>query len=1400
MLFLKRYTYYFLVLGLILDTSSGILAQEGMIFESFRQKDGLSNNFVTNIFQDHQGFIWIGTENGLNRFDGHHFLKFRHNQQDTQSINNSWIGNLYEDSRHNLWVGARGGLNRLDRETGKFERVPILDLEGQPLIVGIATDGIFEDAKQNIWIITYPIEGQKNIFKLSKDRENQNYFAVPFPFEDDRLKEDPLALVDGFIMEENGNFWLTNKRGISRLNIQNKKLDHFDFPFSKVNNIEWRGNRTAVSDGQGNILVKGGVGLFFINLTDSNPQLRPFEAYFPKSPDQALPDGEIISMVMNGPGMLVVNILKDANRKLLQIDLNSGDYTQIGANLDLNTYRVMDLYSDKQNNVWVATEGDGIKLGTRSKKLFTLYQHDPEDPYSISPGPVRALEIDNDGNLWAGVFKFGLDQFIVDDKGALKKISTIKQQAGQTKGLPNHDIIKLTRDLEGNIWIASNRIGVIKMNPETRDFETFAYDPGRPSSNSLNPNRIWALAVDPSGKIWVGAWFAGLYVIDLENGQYTKVETYPGNERIRDLHLDKNGMLWISSRNGLTRMNTRTMEFTQYAHRPDDPTSLSNEVVWTSYVDRNSDLWVGTNIGLNKFNAETQEFQQFYENDGLPSNAIYGLLEDQNHNLWVSTNNGLARMITNNGEISFQPFTSADGLESTSFLPKGYFNNEQTGQLYFGTTHGLIVVEPGLLAADNLSPLLKLHSISTFNAKAKEAKSVFNYFVNSNSGGKVVLTHLDQIVDFTLADLSWNSNELLQYEYKLKGFNQQWMALGDDMKMSFSNLAPGNYTLQARVSSIDKVASDHIELLDLKVLPPWWKSWWAYTIYALFAGAIIYALYRFQIKRQLEKQETENLRALNEFKNQLYTNITHEFRTPLTVINGMAEQVEGQENVKTLIKRNSLNLLNLVNQILDLRKMELGKLKLIFIQADIVPYLRYIIDFFQNLAEQQGLQLHFVPNEKELIMDFDQEKLLRIISNLLSNAIKFTPKEGEIFLELNKSEIEKIPGQSLEAVQISVRDTGIGIPEEKQKFIFDRFYQVDNDPNDSPKEKNQGKNYQYRGPGGGTGIGLALTKELVTLMGGQIDLTSSPGKGTTFSLLVPISRQAPLAESEDFLSEIPNQIAVPQVEISPKMLVEEENVPIDNGQQLSLLVIEDSPDVRHYLVSLLEKKYHLTLAKDGQEGIDLAFEKIPDLIISDVMMPYKNGFEVCETLKNDQRTSHIPIVLLTAKASVESRIIGLKRGADAYLAKPFNQEELFIRLEKLHQLRQQLQARYSTLGASPNATKEVQVLTQLEDEFMQTLRESIEANLDNEEFAVPELCRAIGMSRSQLHRKVKALTNRSTTHYIRSIRLHKAKELLQQGDLNVTQVAYEVGFQNRTYFSRAFNEEFGTSPKDFTKN
>ncbi|MEM8889227.1 MAG: hybrid sensor histidine kinase/response regulator transcription factor, partial [Bacteroidota bacterium] len=625
------------------------------------------------------------------------------------------------------------------------------------------------------------------------------------------------------------------------------------------------------------------------------------------------------------------------------------------------------------------------------------------------------------------------------------------------------------------------------------------------------------------------------------------------------------------------------------------------------------------------------------------------------------------------------------------------------------------------------------------------------------------------------------------YQVFLEGFDKNWSTWTYESQKDYTNIPEGKYTFRVRARDYAGRLADESRL-SFRIEAPWYRSPWICASYLLLLGLLIRGLLSWRFRhlesrnnrleeivdirtQELQKQkdqvesQKEKLKELDELKSQIFTNLSHEFRTPLTVILGMANQIRQSpdkwlDKGVHMIERNGSSLLNLINQLLDLQKLSAGKLRPQYIQGNIIQYIQYVFESFQSLALLKEQQLHFLSSESCYVMDYDPDKLLHIISNLLSNAIKFTPDKGNIYLQLDVHQ-----EQEREMLRIRVKDTGKGIAQENLPFIFDRFYQV-----------------EEKGSAQSTGIGLALTYQLIKLLHGDIKVSSKLGKGSNFEVLLPISRKAELKGfSESALS------------ISPYKQVEgEEEISCPNaGGRASLLIVEDNADLMQYLLSCLEGKYKLYVARDGQEGIDLALKHVPDLVISDVIMPNKNGYEFCAELKTDPRISHIPVVLLTARFDEQSRIEGFKHGADAYLAKPFNPEELSIRLEQLLKIRRELQKRYQEPGWL--GARDVLEPNQ-EDEFIQQLKRVIEEHLDEEDFKVVDLCREMGLSRTQLHQKIKALTGRPTSHFVRSIRLHKARNLLQTANLNISEIAYSVGFSDPRYFSRTYTEEFGETP------
>jgi len=1350
-------------------------------FQNYTQKDGLVSNYVLTVLEDHLGFIWIGTESGLSRYDGKHSVQFRYDPVDSTSLNGNWITALYEDSQHNIWVGTRTGLSRLNQHTGKFDRIPLKSTQGKNVIDEVTS--CLEDAEGNLWVLSL----RSGLYKIEDLSSESPLEARSYAYSELNFTSSSQLRLSHLITFRGDYLWLATTQGLHRLHLSSKEVLSLQVPDLEGYYTGEVDHVRSLITSEGSLVLQIAGKIYQAQLSETRSELQLLNR-FSNNPAIKIESG-LRPLVWQDEQSIISSDLN----QLYTINIRTGEQRFLLPEEDqipLFPHPINPLYKDSKNGLWVGTVGGGIKFLSQEKPIFNFFQHEVNDPNSLSRGSIRSFAEDRQGKLWVGILGGGIEKFSYqDDTRELIKEGKIDKGPN---ALSSNQIIKVLADEQQDLlWVATNTDGLNQINTKTGEVVRYPFDSNSP--NTISGNRIWALNQDNDGFIWIGTWAEGLHRLDPSTGKVDHFQADITNSNslisngIRHIHKAPDGILWIGTISGLNRLDPKTRAFSSYPYIPGDSSTLSNKLVWAIQQDQQGFVWIGTDVGLNRLNPTTGRIEQFYEHDGLPSNSIYGLLEDKQGNLWISTDNGLSRRLPGGKTPTFRTLNIQDEMGNVSFIPKAIYQRPSSSSLLLGSPSKMVVVDPNLIRQDTFSHQIKLHSFSKYNARGEKGKTEIDYFV-ANKDQLIELGHKDQSITMQIADLSWRTKEEFQYEYKLEGFNGQWMNVPDNMEVSFTNLDPGRYAFILRTINSNNIPTRPVQLLSLRVSPPWWESIPAYIAYFLLLVGMIYAAYRFQLNRQLQKQETDNLKALDTFKNQLYTNITHEFKTPLTVISGVVEQIQGFEKAKGLIKRSSTNLLNLVNQILDLRRLEEGRMEIKWVQGDIIAYIRYLLASHKALAELKGIELYFIAETSNLQMDFDKEMLQRILSNLLSNAIKFTPQNGKVYLQTKTNIAGENKGESYSTLVLSVIDNGVGIPEKDQKNIFDRFYQVQ-----GVKNKPSDKRLQYRGPGGGTGIGLAMTKELVQLMGGTISVDSALDRGSTFMLTFPIHQNAPKTSTEVLLSETlftPQETVSTSDSSSPPAATEESS--------LSVLLVEDNSDVMDYLISLLDKHYELYLARDGAEGIEMALQHMPDLIVSDVMMPKKNGFELCTALKEDELTSHIPIILLTAKSGVESRLEGLQRGADVYLAKPFDQRELFIRLEQLAQLRQSLRDRYQSL--SPIIEEKESNPFAQEDAFMNKLQTTIASKMKDTEFGISQLCVDMGMSRSQLHLKIKALTNRSTSHFIRAIRLHKAKELLRQATMNVTEISYEVGFNDPAYFSKKFAEEFGVSPKKYMGN
>ncbi|MCB0519687.1 MAG: response regulator [Saprospiraceae bacterium] len=1405
-----------------------LLFSQNIHFERIPNELGLSQNLISALYQDRDGFLWVGTKDGLNRFDGYKFEVYQNDPFDSTSISDNYIFDIYEDRQGRLWIATSAGLNLLDRRSGIFCRLlpppaaPPLALpitENYPGLSSKTINVLLEDREGNIWIGTQ----NGGLVKMELPPDALDFAGARFTVFMKTATENSLweKSVHHLAQDESGAIWANSAGTISIVSRQGsdgayqiKRLhwsdfdpkwdgyDHADFLYVvKGEGLPDEHFYSVFSDPKGAVWMKTAGGFAKWKPFEKRFQLFSLDVDLEKYKEGPLAGANGIGVFdqqgqiwIGGVGALVVY-------DTLTHKIVLHNQAQEESTVNLPDVGLAVVTEDRAGNIWVGSNGKGLyKYSPQLKKFGGKYGVD-----QWNGGSVRCIYETSDGTVWLGLTNLQLLRW--DRKTGVASPVILEQERWPRPRAAGLDyFFTMQEDAQGNLWLGSE-LGLFRFQRKGKDIEKWDYYQILRDQGKGEPGAVIDMCIDRKGQIWLlnrsefGRFDPATGYFDGHN--YLAVS---GGERLPNtfpciFQQDEN-TFWLGTDEGLLKFDAGQAAFTFYTNDARNPNSLSQRQVKCIHPDPASPdqvLWIGTGGGgLNRFDLTTGRFTHFKKKDGLPDNVVYGILDDGGGNLWLSTNQGISKFNPRTGQ--FKNYSTENGLQDNEFNSGAYFKSK-SGELFFGGINGVNAFWPASIKDNLFEPKVKITSFKLAN-KAVDFKTPGSPLKQPiTETTELVLTWRDKIFSFEFASLDLSAPERNQYAYRLEGFHDDWQYIGTERTATFTNLNPGKYTLRVKATNHDGVWNEEGTSLKITILPPWWATWWAYLAYVLVLGASAFLFYKFQLNRKLEHAEAVRLKELDSLKTRLYTNITHEFRTPLTVILGNLEmmkleidQVLSESPIYyressisqfliskiSIIRRNSKNLLRLINQMLDLSKLDAGTMKMELVKGDLINYLQYLTESFHSMAFEKKIQLTFYSEIEELVMDFDEVKIQHIIYNLLSNALKFTGAGGKVVLHASQTEHNGLP-----CLKLKIKDTGVGIAAHQLAHIFDRFYQADN--------TNTRK-------GEGTGIGLALTKELVELMGGHISAQSEPGKGTTFTILLP----ATLAAGTSTLVETAHAPENLAPELAPDPVPSfgsPRQVPLATPAEEKplLLIIEDNVDVVNYIASLLEKDYAVHIAPDGQAGMEKAFEMVPDIIISDVMMPEKDGYEVCETLKNDARTSHIPIILLTAKAEEADRITGLRKGADAYLMKPFNKEELFVRLEKLVALRRALQKRYAGEGFDklPKFVKsDVAVEPTLEDIFLQKIKEAIDEKIDDTELGIQDLCRAVNLSHTQVFRKLKALTGENPTLFIRKMRLHKALELLKTTDRNVSEIAYEVGFSDPNYFSRVFHEEFGAPPSE----
>ena len=1328
---------------------SPLLLGQNIAFDHFTKEQGLSNDHISCLVQDQRGFLWIGTTNGLNRFDGYQFLVFTNSQQDSSSLSNNEINCIYEARDSTLWIGTRGGLNIFDPGTQKFQFIS-LDIELDDELNNNWIETIYEDKDGIMWIGT-----RAGLNALETDQRSFKFIEVP------RDSDDPWFSVTSIIEVPNeSNELIIGTSGMGAFRFMKEHSTFFPLPIQNLDLPAWI--KDFHLDDQGSLWAVANSNKVYIY--DSATQVLKEalqESYEPATTLQSIlvtRDGHVI-MGTEGQGL-----------RILDVDINHLQDQDVRENA-VSIYQnwITDILEDREGGLWVGTLSDGISRFSLASRNFNVYQHDPSNPASLSNDVITTVLTTSFGDLWLGTRRHGIN-ILPRDSDDFVHLNA------PANGMVSDEIIALFQDSKSRIWVGTWGKGLMVHDPEKNQFSSF--QPIEDDPHSLSDFYVESICETRAGELWI-ATTTGISVLDLDHWQHGKFRNFrhdPENHhslsypRCTVIFEDSEGRIWVGTQaGGLNLFDKKIDGFHHYKHAPYDPKSLGSNKVADIIEDKQGRIWIATTGGLNLFDEEIDGFRHYDTNHGLPSGEILGMVEHKGSNIWISTGYGLSRF--NYDSADFTNYFEHDGLASNILWKRAITISEESGRIICGSEQGLTIFHPDSLSTNDHVPPISILSMRKYHADT----STLSNFQEINLIGKKKISIRENKNSITLkfAALSYEKPIQNEYAYRLKGFSNDWINLGSQREVTITGLSAGNYLFEVRGCNADGIWNESGSSLQLIVTPPWYRSPFALFIWAtLLLFIILYSIRmwiswrtrRIQRDFELEKEKLEkaNLQQMDEMKSRFYANITHEFRTPLTVILGMSDLKVNQQAADNsfrfeMIHRNGENLLHLVDELLELSSLETNVVPLQLISGDLIAFVKRNIEPFLFVARDRNIDLTFQAQKEILPCRFDPDKLQKILNNLISNALKYTSEGGHISVNIFR-EIEE------DRVVITVSDTGTGIPKEDIPKIFQRFYRG----HDSATLEHVGN-----------GIGLSLTRELIELMNGDITVTSDPAIGTTFRFWFPY-----------------DAIEAGKMKESPGAII---NDALATEGMPTVLVIEDNADLSTYLKTCLTPHYKTTFAEDGRDGIRLAIELVPDIVISDVMLPGRSGFEICEFLKNHECTSHIPIVLLTARTDLDSRLEGLKQGADAYIGKPFELSELLIRLEKLLQLRATLQAYYADSAHSNNNVKKRGEESNPEDVFLQKVRRIIDMNLGDETFGLTRLCEALAMSRSQLFRKMKALTNEAPSIYIRDYRLQRGKHLLENTDLLVSDIAYQVGFKDPAYFSFTFHQVYGTSPSAMRK-
>lgn len=1276
-------------------------------FRHYNNKHGLSHNTVYASLQDKKGFMWFGTEDGLNRFDGHTFKVYRYNSSTDNCIPNNFIISLFEDSKDRIWICTKRGVCFYDHRTDTFSP-----------------------------------------FRLDPKQEHVEYFR--------HVKEDAQK-----------NLWFISNQRIVKYNLTDQTYKIYSA------NDYFHPNTITITD-EGNPLLCDGSALYEYNKqTDSFSQKRILT-------QEEIKDQAHIDVICQVPD---AGVLIGTDK----MGLKFYNYRSQKTETIISDTQIRDICSFNKHTYWIASESGVYIYNILDKNLVNL-RKSLTNEYTLADNAVYSLTKDREGGMWAGSF-FGGISYLPKQYTPFNYFIGGKTHTE----MPGNAVREICPDQYGMIWLGTEDNGINKYNPQTGEIINYSYNnPQRPLS-ATNIHGLLALG----NNLWVGTYNKGIDVIDIPSGKivkrYTRENTTGGlssdfivcfhstrsgelfvgtssgvslfdeknngfkcwkdiRSLVRQIYEDREGDLWFVTSNGVHHYLRKTDELRHYTYNPSNPQSIGDSNTTSVFEDSKGGIWISTVNGLSLFNKNNDSFSRITTEDGLPSNIVYRIIEDKDGYFWLSTANGLVRFHPETQAM--RVFTYTDGLHETQF---NYSSSYQApdGTIYMGTISGMIAFNPSRFKEDDYMPSVVITDINVPDSKSNKYKSLHAETVETLN-----LPYDAATFSLSFVALSYTSPEAIQYAYKLENIDKDWIYMNNNKDVTFANLSPGKYTFKVKSTNSSGKWEENEYALPILITPPFWLTGWAFFIYIMIAGSLGFFFYNYKKRRLEEKHrlnqerfETRKEKELYDAKIQFFTFITHEIRTPLTLIKAPLEKILGsgdgsadtKEHLQT-IDRNTGRLLNLSNQLLDFRKTESKGFKLNYSDTDICVWIESILQSFLPVMKLKNKEFTSDMPEKQLTVLIDREAFSKIISNLLSNAVKYSDRQ--IHLSVKADEVNN-------TFSISVISDGQLIPETEREQIFTPFYRL----NETIHQE-------------GSGIGLALARSLADFHQGTLICTQTEKGLNCFTLTLP-SRQ-----SQERTLSVPNKSEIK-----------------DSGKP-TLLIVEDQDEMRSFINKELSTEYTVLEAADGKEALDRLANNTIDLIISDVMMPNMDGFELCNAAKNDVNYSHIPFILLTAQHNLQSHLKGLNQGADAYMEKPFSIELLLAQVSNLLKNRELLNRAYK----EKPLTQATDLSTSPADDiFLKNLTNCIERNITNQRLGVDMLASELGMSTSGLYRKVKGISGIPPVEFIKIARLKKAVRLMQEGETRMNEIAFQSGFSSPSYFSTSFLKQYGKSPSEFIK-